>query len=683
MDHRTCSWLFIGSQDIWALFMLWMYFSKYSSLKLGREEEEVEYSNVSYFAMLFSAGIGIDLFTYGVAESLWHYVGPNRYTGRHSNNQKAQDAINVTLFHWDIHGWISHVVIALLLGILAYRRGLPLTMRTCLYPLLGKRVYRKFGIIGNLTDIFCIVCTMFAVCTSLGLGTIQLNNILHRIDSNIPLNTKVRLGITGSITVLAIISVIIGVQHGIRRLSQICFGIGCLLMFIILFADNTWYILNLFCQSIGYYFQWIVQLGSHTDAFAQLGIAPDGKVFSEWFDGWTIFYRVFRISWSPFVGMFIAKISRGRTIKDFILYTLALPCFYSFFWFSLFGGVGIKMQNEAIKKGVTFNMYWQLIADTTKYDTRQEEIYALFGTTMLSCRSSKDMWFDVLDSYDGIGTFLSVLTIIAIILYFITSLDSASLVIVCISANGSLDPPFIQKMFWTFGAGMITAVIIGFEEESSFSAFYPLQTVSVICALSLTFLLNWACVAMYRAVREEYGEIGQNEKRWAYSMWDLNNCRRILKAAISVILPWYYLSQVRQKLNNSSTILYFIFTSLMYAIPFYLWVILMMTEVEVNNISYVGWGVLMFFFVFDGEMRGEVRTKYDIEGNIVEDFFAMMLVYPIAIMQMHEQVCYGSMRSKDVEVGIELQQPDGMDEDYVTEPNNGIHVVSYTPDNIY
>jgi len=166
-------------------------------------------------------------------------------------------------------------------------------------------------------------------------------------------------------------------------------------------------------------------------------------------------------------------------------------------------------------------------------------------------------------------------------------------------------------------------------------------------------------------------------------MWDLNNCRRILKAAISVILPWYYLSQVRQKLNNSSTILYFIFTSLMYAIPFYLWVILMMTEVEVNNISYVGWGVLMFFFVFDGEMRGEVRTKYDIEGNIVEDFFAMMLVYPIAIMQMHEQVCYGSMRSKDVEVGIELQQPDGMDEDYVTEPNNGIHVVSYTPDNIY
>lgn len=290
------------------------------------------------------------------------------------------------------------------------------------------------------------------------------------------------------------------------------------------------------------------------------------------------------------------------------------------------------------------------------------------------------MWFDVMESYDGIGTFLSVLSIIAIILYFITSSDSGSLVIDCLSANGNPDPPIIQRIFWALTEGATATALLVAGGNKSLSA---LQAVSVACGLPFTFCLNWTCVAMYRAVREEYGEIGQDEKRWTYSMWDLNTSRRILKAAISVIFPWYYLSQVRQKLDNSSTMLYFVFTSLMYALPFYLWAILMITEVEVNNISYVGWGVLMFFFVFGGGMRGEIRANYDIEGDMVEDFFAMMLVYPIAIMQMHEQVCYGSMPSKDVEIGIELKQPQGRNEDYVTQDNNGVHAVAYTPDSVY
>jgi len=664
------TWLYVGTQDIWALFIIWLYFSKYSNLKLGREDEEVEFSDGSYFTMLFSAGIGIGLFYYGVAESVWHYVGPNRYTGRYSNNQEAQDAINVTFFHWGIHGWVVYVIIGLLLSFLCYRRGLPMTMRTCFYPILGERV---FGIIGDLIDILCIICTMFGVCTSLGLGVIQLNNGLHRINPDIAENTDVQVVIIWCITVLATISVISGVKLGIRRLSETCFAIGCLIMFIVFFADNTWYILNLFVQSTGYYFQWVVQLGFHTDAFAQLAMAPDGKEQPDWIDGWTIFYWGWWISWSPFVGMFIAKISRGRTIKEFILYTLTLPVFYSFIWMSIFGGVGIKMQNEAINAGVNCSMYNQTVEDPSKYDTRQEEIRALFNVTMLSCRSTQDMWFDVMNNYGDLGMFLSVVSLIAIILYFVTSSDSGSLVIDCLSANGNPDPPVLQRIFWALTEGATATALLVAGGDSSLNA---LQTVSVACGLPFTFCLNWTCVAMYRAVREEAGEIGIDEKRWYCSMWDWNNLRRCAKIGVSILCPWYYLSDIRMKLDNKSSILYQVFVSLMYALPFYLWIILLICEIEVDKISYVGWALLMFFFTFGGGMRGEIRVKYDIEGDMVEDFFAMMLVYPITIMQMHEQVCYGSMPDENVENGMIEMRGNGRTEPYQINGNNGIHMVA-------
>uniref|UniRef100_A0A7M5V6T2 Uncharacterized protein n=1 Tax=Clytia hemisphaerica TaxID=252671 RepID=A0A7M5V6T2_9CNID len=236
------TWLYVGTQDVWAFFIIALYFSKYSNMRLGKDDEKPEFSDGAYFMMLFSTGISIGLFYYGVAEPVSHYRTKekygNRYQNRYSDNQAAQDAINLTYFHWGIHGWIVYVVIGLLLGFLSYRKGLPLTMRTCFYPILGDLIY---GVIGDMIDTLCIICTLFGVCTSLGLGVMQLNNGIHRINSDIAESTDNQIIIIWCVTALATISVISGLKVGIRRLSEICFGIGCFIMFFIFFSSDTWY----------------------------------------------------------------------------------------------------------------------------------------------------------------------------------------------------------------------------------------------------------------------------------------------------------------------------------------------------------------------------------------------------------------------------------------------------------
>lgn len=342
--------------------------------------------------------------------------------------------MNLTFFHWGIHGWIVYVVVGLLLAFLSYRKGLPMTMRSCFYPLLGNGI---FGWVGDFIDILSVVCTMFGVCTSLGLGAIQLNAGFRRLNKNITFSTTNQIITIWGVTACATLSVISGLKLGIRRLSELCFVIGMMLMLIILFYDDTWYLLNLYVQSIGYYLQYVVQVGFHTDAFAQLGNAPDKLEAAEWMNDWTIFYWGWWIAWSPFVGMFIAKISRGRTIREFINATLTAPIFYTFLWLTIFGGAGIRMERNAALANVTCSSPFGGKTATKSFQ----------GFYRLSCRPKNDMWFDLMDQYGDLGDFLSIVSLIGIILYFVTSSDSGSLVIDCLSANGDPDPPYPNVSF--------------------------------------------------------------------------------------------------------------------------------------------------------------------------------------------------------------------------------------------
>ena len=564
---------------------------------------------------------------------------------RYSDNQQAQDAMNLTFFHWGIHGWIVYVVVGLLLAFLSYRKGLPMTMRSCFYPLLGDRIY---GWMGDFIDILSVVCTMFGVCTSLGLGAIQLNAGFRRLNRDIAFSTTNQIITIWGVTACATLSVISGLKLGIRRLSELCFGIGMMLMLIVLFYDDTWYLLNLYVQSIGYYLQYILQIGFHTDAFAQLGNAPDNREATEWMNDWTIFYWGWWIAWCPFVGMFIAKISRGRTIREFINATLTAPIFYTFLWLTIFGGAGLRMERNAASANITCSSPFGGKTATQSFN----------GLYRLSCRTKNDMWFDVMDHYGDLGDFLSVLSLIGIILYFVTSSDSGSLVIDCLSANGDPDPPIPQRVFWALTEGATATALI---YAGGTDALQALQAVSIAAGLPYTILLCFMCVALWRAVQMEDGDLDPNGPQFSVSLFHpitRPSCRGASKLLLATVAPWYAIAAAADRKEGSCPKALACRMVLM-GVPFYAWFAMMVAELfPVEGISYVGWAVLFLFFGVATAIRTGMRVEDGIHGNMVEDFFVVMLLYPFAAFQMDQHALNHQMRKNgDIEQGKANNNP--------------------------
>lgn len=553
--------------------------------------------------------------------------------------------MNITFFHWGIHGWIVYVVVGLLLGFLSYRKGLPMTMRSCFYPLLGDRIY---GWMGDFIDTLSVVCTMFGVCTSLGLGAIQLNAGFQRLNRDIAFSITNQIITIWGVTACATLSVISGLKLGIRRLSELCFGIGMILMLIVLFFDDTWYLLNLYVQSIGYYLQYVVQIGFHTDAFAQLHNAPDKLEASEWMNDWTIFYWGWWIAWCPFVGMFIAKISRGRTIKEFINATLTTPIFYTFLWLTIFGGSGLRMERSAALANITCSSPLG----------GKKATQSFHGLYRLSCRTKNDMWFDVMDQYGDLGQFLSVTSLVGIILYFVTSSDSGSLVIDCLSANGDPDPPVPQRVFWALTEGATATALL---YAGGTDALQALQAVSIAAGLPYTILLCFMCVALWRAVQMEAGDLDPNGPQFSISLFNpisRPSCSAVFKLLLATVAPWYVIGIAAERRKPSSPRGMACYMILM-GVPFYAWIAMMVAELlPVHGISYVGWAVLFLFFAVATAIRTGIREEDGIHGSMVEDFFVVMLLYPFAAYQMDQHALnHQPRKSGDTELGHSNENP--------------------------
>lgn len=418
------SWIYIISQDIWIVALIYAaVHPKYGKLKMGRDDEEPVYSDVTWFSLLFTCGVAVGLF-YFAAEPMWHFKGwgGGRFIkAANGYSHPSEDAVHgmmVTWYHWGLHGWIPYTTIGALLGLLAYRRGFPLSIRFGLYPLIGDRVY---GVIGDLTDILSIVTTIMGVCTSLGLGCMSLNHGLSRLSlgfwrgtaynvpdepkfenptcdgighkywigvkmcdekwvssvdtttvpdttnynlmytresSGIQFNLEVQVAIIVVVTLLATVSVVTGLDRGIKELSRLGFALSVFLMLFVLFAGDTVFQLNLTVQALGYYIWYLPKIAFHTDAFNLLNTAEYGRGGFPvqgnvaWMDVWTIFYWGWWISWGPFVGTFLAKISRGRTVRQFVVATLIVPSLFSFTWFGTVGGEIILQQTLAEGSGV-------------------------------------------------------------------------------------------------------------------------------------------------------------------------------------------------------------------------------------------------------------------------------------------------------------------------------------------
>lgn len=448
---RDFGWFYILAVAAFLIFALFLMLSRYGDVKLGPDESEPEYSYLSWFAMLFSAGMGIGLLFFGVAEPIQHYARPPVGEGR--TIDAAREAMVLTFFHWGVHAWAIYIVVGLALAYFAFRRGLPLTLRSGLFPLIGNRIH---GPIGHAIDIFAVLGTMFGVATSLGFGVLQVNAGFSHLFG-LPVTVPVQLVLIAVITGMATLSAGTGLDKGVKRLSELNIILAVALLAFVLFAGSTVFLLQAFVQNVGTYLGAVVQR-----TFRMYAYEPN-----DWLGQWTLFYWGWWISWSPVVGMFIARISRGRTIREFISGVLLVPALFTFLWMTVFGNTAIALDLSGTAPIV------QTVADNLPV--------ALFE--ML-----EQLPFSLIAS--GIATLL-------VITFFVTSADSGALVIDMITSGAAPNPPVWQRVFWAICAGVVAAVLL------LAGGLQALQTAALVSALPFAVVMLFICYGLLRALQTE------------------------------------------------------------------------------------------------------------------------------------------------------------------------------------
>ena len=445
-------WLYMGSVAGFFMLVIYLAFSRFAHLRLGADDSEPEYSYGSWFAMLFSAGMGIGLMFFGVSEPMTHFLEPP--VGEGGTIDAARNAMQVTFFHWGLHAWAIYIIIGLALAYFSFRHDLPLTLRSALYPVIGDKIYGKWG---NAVDIFAILGTMFGVATSLGIGVMQVNAGLNYLFG-LPVSIMVQVALIAAITCAATVSVVAGLDAGIRRLSELNLVLALLLMVFVLIAGPTVMLLSSLIQNIGMYLSGLVDMTFRIYAYEP----------NEWIGNWTLFYWAWWISWSPFVGMFIARISRGRTIREFILGVLLVPSGFTFLWLTIFGNSGLWLEMHEAGAGLA----------TAVQTNMPTAIFVLLDQLPLT----------------GITSALATMLIVT---FFVTSSDSGSLVIDIISSGGAENPPVWQRIFWAVSEGAVAATLL------VAGGLAALQTAAISSALPLIIVMFLVCYGLMKALHAE------------------------------------------------------------------------------------------------------------------------------------------------------------------------------------
>nr|WP_312385953.1 MULTISPECIES: BCCT family transporter [unclassified Moraxella] len=459
ITHRF-RWLFIILMNVAVVFSLYIALSRYGDIRLGHQTEHPEYSLLSWFGMLFSAGIGIGLLYWGTAEPLYHFMSPPM--GQAETVEAAKQAMSISFLHWGIHAWALYCVVALSLAYFHYRRGLPLSIRSVLYPLIGQKIYGKWG---HVVDTLAVFGTMFGVVTSLGLGAMQINTGFSNVFG-IPNNIPVQLCLIAIITAMATLSVMMGLDKGIKRLSDINIVLTVLLLGFMLLFGPTQFIIDSFIENIGNYVSQLIPLGFWSEAYSN----------TDWQANWTIFYWAWWVSWSPFVGIFVARISRGRTIREFIFGVLFIPMLLLFFWFTTFGGSAVHMELMG---------NYGLI----------EAVKADYGSAIFK-----------LIEYYPLTKPVTLVIVVMIMLWFVTSSDSASLVIDMLTAGGDTNPPKIQRLFWALSQGVIAAVLL---VAGGLSA---LQAVAIIAGFPFAIVVFVMMYCLWRGLTRDRLTLYRNQQ---------------------------------------------------------------------------------------------------------------------------------------------------------------------------
>ena len=446
-------WFLIIAVNVLLGMMVFLAFSRFGKVRLGGRNARPEFSTFAWLSMLFSAGMGIGLMFWSVGEPVFHFLAPPLNGVTPETAAAAQQAMGITFFHWGLHAWGIYASVGLALAFFAFNWGLPLTVRSVFYPVLGDRIY---GWAGNAVDIIAVWATLFGLAASLGLGVGQISAGLNFLF-NTPDTIQMQVGLIFIITGFATASVVSGIGAGVKILSELNIFLAAGLMLFVLAVGPTLFILGGFLETLGYYAASLPTLSFWTETFEN----------TQWQNSWTVFYWAWWISWSPFVGTFIARISKGRTVREFVLGVLLLPSMVSFFWMSVFGGSAMYLElnnignvAEAVNENVATALFVML---------------QNFPLTQIT----------------------SFIGIVLVVVFFVTSSDSGSLVVDNITSGGKLDSPVPQRIFWAVMEGVVAAVLLlsgGLD---------ALQAAAIAVGLPFACVLLVMCFSLYKGLDQE------------------------------------------------------------------------------------------------------------------------------------------------------------------------------------
>jgi glycine betaine transporter len=446
-------WVFILASFGFLVFVLYVAFSRYGRIRLGGEDDRPEFRTVSWVAMMFSAGMGIGLMFYGVAEPVFHLTDPPHGLAKAGTQEAAQVAMEYSFFHWAFHPWAMYAVLGLALAYFCFRKGMPNLISTAFYPILGDRVY---GPIGKTIDILAIFATLFGSATSLGLGALQINGGLNFL-TGVPSTTGIAILVIAIMTVAFVVSAVSGVHRGIQWLANTNMVLAIFLLLFVFVLGPTVFILNTFVESLGGYIARLVPMSFRSGAFSD----------DSWLASWTIFYWAWWISWAPFVGTFIARISRGRTIREFVIGVLLIPSVVSFIWFAILGGAAINLElagvgniSEAVNRGLE---------------------NALFST---------------LDQFP-LAWLTSLIAIILVAIFFVSGADAASVVMGMLSSRGTLEPSRVVIVIWGTLTGAAAAILL------LTGGLAGLQTGAILSAVPFVLVMIGLCWSIFKGLSSE------------------------------------------------------------------------------------------------------------------------------------------------------------------------------------
>jgi choline/glycine/proline betaine transport protein len=451
----TFGWFFILAANIFIGAAIYFAFSRLGHIRIGGKNAQPEFSNFAWYSMLLSAGMGIGLMFWSVGEPMFHYSTPSpMFSGVEPETaDAARAAMGVTYFHWGLHPWAIYAIVGLGLAFFAYNRGMPLTIRSIFHPILGNGIHGGWG---NLIDVLSVLATLTGLATSLGLGVQQINAGLNYLFG-VEVNAMTQVVLIGGITLVATLSVMAGLDGGVKRLSEWNMAMAAVFMLFILIVGPTVYLLGGFTQNLGFYLTHLAELSLWTETFKS----------SNWQGAWTVFYWAWWMAWSPFVGMFIARISKGRTVREFIIGVMLVPTLLSFLWMSVFGGSALFMES-----------------------TGEAQLLAAVKDNVATSL------FEMLQHFP-LAQVLSVAGVLLVTIFFVTSSDSGSLVVDHLTSGGKLDSPVPQRVFWAVMEGVIAGVLL------LGGGLTTLQTATIITGLPFALIILLMVYALYLGLREE------------------------------------------------------------------------------------------------------------------------------------------------------------------------------------